>query len=102
MRSRPFAASVDVSNQCMALEALLLTPFCGFVTSTARPRSSAGGSFPPRHGAARDCDMDVNTLPDPATAAPVARARDSARRLWQAPVFVLGISAFLGVWLLRP
>jgi hypothetical protein len=44
--------------------------------------------------------MDVDTLPitPPDTAAP----RPDARRLWQAPVFVLGLAAFLLVWCARP
>jgi tetratricopeptide (TPR) repeat protein len=44
--------------------------------------------------------MDVDTLPKtpPDTAAP----RPDARRLWQAPVFVLGLAAFLAVWCVRP
>jgi tetratricopeptide (TPR) repeat protein len=44
--------------------------------------------------------MDVVNLPDapPDTAAP----RPHARRLWQAPAFVLGLAALVGAWCARP
>src|SRR4029079_7731012 len=49
--------------------------------------------------------MDAITTPEPPPApdAPDAPApRDQARRLWQAPVFTLGVAAVVAVWFLRP
>jgi tetratricopeptide (TPR) repeat protein len=47
--------------------------------------------------------MDVSTLPDkPKDPAPALTPRESLRRLWQAPVFVLGVSAVVCFWISQP